>query len=153
MPSTFCNLCKSSILVCFSKPLPDPWLLAFIYRIDLAEFAKSSNLAKMLIKSNFHRLQKICTSNGMFCLCALLLYPWFSCINPQTVSGGSLSVAKLCQKCWSRRFSPGMRTLTSQMCWSVPQKSWLTFFGLYSYRISLHGILLPSVDNVRTRAK
>jgi len=58
MPSTFCNFCKPSILVCFSKPLPDPWLLAFIYRLNLAEFAESSNLAKMLIETNFHRLQK-----------------------------------------------------------------------------------------------
>ena len=58
MPSTFCNFCKPSILVCFSKPLPDPWLLAFTYRLDLAEFAESSKLAKMLIETNFHHLQK-----------------------------------------------------------------------------------------------
>jgi len=58
------------------QTLAIPWLLTFIYRLDVAEFAESSNLAKMLSKTNFHRLQKNYTSNGMFCLFALLLYPW-----------------------------------------------------------------------------
>jgi len=31
---------------------------ALIYRLDLAEFAESSTLAKMPTKTNFHRLQK-----------------------------------------------------------------------------------------------
>jgi len=121
------NFCKPSILVCFSKPLPDPWLLAFTYRLDLAEFAESSNLAKMLIKTNFHCLQKIlCIKWNVLPLCTLSL-PMGSCIYPQTGSGGSLRIEKLRQKCRSRQFSPGMRTLTSQICWSVSQKSWLTF--------------------------
>ena len=37
-------------------------------------------------------------------------------------------VAKLLSKCRFRQFSPGMRTLTNQMCWSVSLKSWLKFY-------------------------
>ena len=142
----FCIFCKPSILICFSKPLPDPWLLAFIYRLDLMEFAESSNLAKMLIETNFHRLQKNLHIKWNVLPLHTLSLPLGGFIYPQTGSGGSISVAKLRQKCRSYQFSPGMRTLTSQMCWSVSEKSWLTF---YWHRISLHGILLLSVGNVQ----
>jgi len=127
MPSTLCNFCKPSILVCFSKPLPDRWLLAFPYRLDLAEFAESPNLAKMLMETNFYHLQKnLQIKWNVLPLCTPAL-SMGSCIYPQTGSGGSLGWKNSAKKCRSRQFSPGMRILTSQMCWSVSQKSWLTF--------------------------
>jgi len=92
------------ILFCFSKPLPEPWLLAFIYRLDLAEFAESSNLAKMLIKANFHRQQKnlhIKWDALPFCTLAL---PTSSCIYPQTGSGGPLTVENLHQNAYLSNF-------------------------------------------------
>ena len=96
MPSMFYNFCKPSILVCFSKPLPDPWLLVFIYRLDLAELAEScSTLAKMLIETNFHCLQKIlCIKWNVLPLCTLSL-PMGSCIYPQTGSGGGKILPKM----------------------------------------------------------
>ena len=46
MLPTYSTFCKPGVLVCFFKPLLDPWLLAFIHRLGLAEFIESSKLAK-----------------------------------------------------------------------------------------------------------
>jgi len=134
MLSMYSNFCKPGILVYFFKPVLDPWLLHVIHRLGLAEFIKSSKLAKISIATNFHH-------------CKLLLYPWIVAFIHRLVMAALLRWQNSVKNANLANFLQVWELLQVQMCCMVcPSK---VLINLNSYGTSMHGTFLPSVGNVR----